>query len=606
VSAPECVDEIGVDEVNCRHLLFLGAMWSLWVAVSSFAQDRADRIFLDGKIWTGEGRGIAQALAVRGDRIVAVGTDAEVRSWQGPETAVVDLKGRLVVPGFNDAHWHFTSLRTADLAESGSVREIQRRLQDYARSHPKAAWITGRGWGYAEFPGRVAEKKYLDEILPDKPAFIWERDGHMGLANSKALQLAGITRDTPDPPHGHIERNARGEPTGELKEAAVGLVTEHIPELTAEDYYEALHELMNRASSYGITSLQNASPGLGTDQMTAFNRVLAEGQMKVRFYVSVPLLKDAREETLRPFKALRDAYQGPLLKVGSAKGVLDGTVDAKTALMFDPYIGGGNGIAMWTDEELRRSVELYDREGFQVWLHAIGDKAIHMALDSYEAAAKANGTSGRRHRIEHVEVPLLRDFPRFKELGVIASTQALFANPDQTRLENYAVLLGPQRASHANAFRLFDEAGAVQAFGSDFPVFSMEVLRGIYCAVTRKTPAGTPAGCWYPENRISVEDALRHFTADAAYASFDENQKGTLVAGKLADFVVLSEDILSQPPESILKAKVLLTVMGGRETYRAPYFRADFWVPTARRAPATTTFSADSAHSIRTPSFGAI
>lgn len=200
----------------------------------------------------------------------------------------------------------------------------------------------------------------------------------------------------------------------------------------------------------------------------------------------------------------------------------------------------------------------------------IGDKAIHMALDAYENAAKQNKGNGRRHRIEHIEVPALSDYPRFSALGVIASTQALFANPDETTLGNYAALLGPQRASHANAFKRFDDAGAIQAFGSDYPVFTMEVLRGIYCAVTRMTAEGTPKGGWYPQHRISVAAALRHFTRDAAYASFDEHVKGTLIAGKQADFVVLSENILRMSPERILKTRVLLTVMGGRETYRAP------------------------------------
>jgi predicted amidohydrolase YtcJ len=222
--------------------------------------------------------------------------------------------------------------------------------------------------------------------------------------------------------------------------------------------------------------------------------------------------------------------------------------------------------------DLDAAVALYDREGFQILLHAIGDRAIRMALDAYERAALANGTRGRRHRIEHIEVPHPADVPRFASLGVIASTQALFANPDKGLLENYAVVLGPQRSARANAFKRFDDAGALQAFGSDWPVFSMEALRGIYCAVTRTTPEGAPAGGWHPESRIGVEAALRHFTRDAAYASHDEDVKGTLAPGKLADFVVLSEDILAGPPERILKAKVLLTVMGGRDSYRAPGF----------------------------------
>jgi predicted amidohydrolase YtcJ len=262
-----------------------------------------------------------------------------------------------------------------------------------------------------------------------------------------------------------------------------------------------------------------------------------------------------------------------LLKFGAAKGLVDGVVESGTAAMLEPWADGAPASEpLWTQAELDRSAALYDARGFQILLHAIGDRAISMALDAYAHAARANGSSGRRHRIEHVEVPRFADLARFRALGVIASTQALFALPDQNTLEAYAPKLGPARAARAMPFRTLDEAGVVQAFGSDWPVFSMETLTGIHCAVTRQTPQGAPAGGWHPEQRISVEAALRHFTRDAAYASFDEELKGTLTAGKLADFVVLSEDIRQPPAERILRAKVLLTVMGGRETHRDPAF----------------------------------
>jgi len=325
---------------------------------------------------------------------------------------------------------------------------------------------------------------------------------------------------------------------------------------------------MEQAASYGLTSVQSASE----IELDVYERLLAEGGFKVRVYAPLHLEKQPSPESLARHRALREKYRGPLLKFGSVKGMLDGVVDARTAAMFEPYVGGGTGIPMWSQEDLDAAVAAYDREGFQVLLHAIGDKAIAMALDAYAHAARVNGTSGRRHRVEHVEVPRLEDIPRFRELGVVASTQALFANPDATTLGNYAVLLGPDRAERANAFRRLDDAGAVQAFGSDWPVFSMEARRGIYCAVARQTPDGTPAGGWYPESRISAEAALSHFTRDAAYASFDEKLKGRIRPGLLADFVVLSENILEPPPERILRTKVLLTVMGGRATWRDPAF----------------------------------
>lgn len=536
---------------------------------SARAQETAERVYLNGRIWTGDqGSSRAEALAIRGDKLVAVGTNAQIRKLIGKETSVIDLNGHTVVPGFNDAHWHFAAATRADLVDSGNIKELQRRLAAWGKDHPTTAWVAGRGWGYTDFPDRIPHRKYLDEIFPDRPVFIWERDGHMGVANTAALRLAGVTKATPDPEHGRLERDAAGELTGELKESAVSLVTSHMPKPTADDYYEWMKDLMNKAASYGITSLQNASGGLSADEMAAVQRLLAEGGMKVRFYFSVPLLKDPTAEQLRPFKVLKATFRGPYVKFGSAKGILDGTVDAKTAAMFEPYVGGGIWAPIWTQDEINRAVAAYDREGFQVWLHAIGDKAINMALNAFENAAATNGTADKRHRVEHAEVPALTDFPRFKKLGVIASTQALFANPDATTLDNYAVLLGPQRASHANAFKMFDDAGAVQAFGSDHPVFSMEALKGIYCAVARITPEGTPKGGWYPKNRISVDAAVSHFTRDAAFASFDEKIKGTLSAGKLADFTVLSDDIFTGTSEKILKTKVLLTVMGGAVTYR--------------------------------------
>ncbi len=549
------------------------------------APEHVDRVFVNGKIWTADdAHPLAEALAVSGDRIIAVGSNKEIRALVGPDTAVVDLKGRLLVPGFQDSHLHFPGPSINDVRLEGleTLEAFQQRLSEFAKSHPNQPWITGGGWAYSAFPNQTVDKKYLDAVISDRPVYVSERDGHMGLAISRALEIAGITRDTPDPPNGHIMRAANGEPTGELKEAAQFLLYSHVPRPTDEEVYQTLMEHMDEAAADGLTAVQNAS--WSPEDQPAYLRALAAGALKLRFRFAPMILpkdKDGgapeghnlktplRPEDLSYYMQLRDTFHGPLLKFGAIKGMLDGTVDAKTAAMFEPYVGGGTGIPFWEQEDLNKTVALYDQEGFQVLLHAIGDKAINMALNAFEYAEKTNGTTGRRHRVEHAEVPRLSDLPRFKELGVIASTQALFANPDATVLTNYAVVLGPERASHADAFKLFDDAGAVQAFGSDWGVFDFAPLKGIYCAVTRTTPEGVPAGGWYPENRISVEAALRHYTRDGAYANFDEKWRGTLAPGKLADFVVLSKDILTTAPAEILKTKVLLTVMGGRDTYRS-------------------------------------
>ena len=550
-------------------------------------RQHVDRIFVNGRIWTGDdARPEAEALAVRGDKIAAVGSTAEVKALADPDTAVVDLRGRLVVPGFQDSHLHFPgrSVNEIDLHGIETLKGFQQRLLDFAKAHPSLPWITGHGWGYSAFPNQTVDKKYIDAVISDRPVYLLERDGHMGFGNSKALQTAGISSATPDPPNGHIMKDNHGEPTGEFKESAQGLIFGHIPPRSLEDDYQSLLKHMDEAAAAGLTAVQDAYTSM--ESFPVFERAAAADALKLRFRFAPGILgterggapakhkleKPLTEADLEPYRKLRDTFHGPLLKFGAVKGVLDGTVDARTAAMFEPYVGGGTGIPFWEQDDLNKTVALYDKEGFQVLLHAIGDKAINMALNAFEYAAKTNGTSGRRHRVEHAEVPLLSDLPRFRQLGVIASTQAMFASPDATVLENFAVLLGPDRASHADSFKIYDDAGVVQAFGSDWGVFPFEPLPAIYCALTRTTPEGSPAGGWYPAGRISVEAALRHFTRDGAYASFDEQVRGTLTPGKLADLVVLSKDILTSPPAEILHTEVLLTVMGGRDTYRATGF----------------------------------
>lgn len=551
------------------------------------ARKHVDRIFVNGQIWTADDqRPKAEALAVADDRILAVGSTAEIKALASSDTAVIDLNGKLVVPGFQDSHLHFPgkSVNEVDLHGAETLQEFQRRLADFAKAHPLLPWITGHGWGYSAFPNQTVDKKYIDAVISDRPVYVGERDGHMGLANSKALQIAGITSKTPDPPNGHIMKGKDGEPTGEFKEAAQGLIYGRIPPRSQEDLYQSLLQHSDEAAAAGLTSVQDAFTDMGA--FPVFERAAAANKLKLRLRFAPGMLpqeagegrggapknhklaKYLTEVDLDSYRKLRSEFRGPLLKFGAVKGVLDGTVDARTAAMFEPYVGGGTGIPFWEQDDLNKTVALYDKEGFQVLLHAIGDKAINMALNAFEYAAKTNGTSGRRHRVEHAEVPRLPDLPRFKQLGVIASTQAMFASPDATVLENFAVLLGPERASHADSFKIYDDAGAVQAFGSDWSVFPFEPLPAIYCAVTRMTPEGAPAGGWYPGGRISVEAALRHFTRDGAYASFDEDIRGTLSPEKLADFVVLSKNILEIPPTEILNTKVLLTVMGGRDTYR--------------------------------------
>ena len=532
----------------------------------------ADVVYVNARIWTGEAaRPMAQAMAIRGDRLVAVGTDSLVRALRGPNTRLVDLAGQRVVPGFIDAHWHLPTQARADLTNAGSPAEMVRRLQVWARTLPAGAWVVGRGWTPSDFPDNAPDGRFLNAAFPDRPVILTDRDGHQSLANAVALTRANVTRTTVDPPQGRIERGADGSPTGLLKEAASALVSRMVPAPTAADIVRQLDEQTRSAASFGLTMVQEASAREPSGAVyDALEQASASGALRVRFRVSVPFNPNATTDVLRRYLSVRDAHTGTMLRYGIAKGMLDGTVDAKTAAMLTAYAGTDDtGLPFWLANVLNRGVARYDSAGLQVELHAIGDKAIRMALDAYQGAARLNGTTGRRHRVEHVEVPDPADLPRFKQLGVIASTQAIFASPDVTTLTNYAPLLGPVRSARSNAFRYFDDAGAVQAFGSDYPVFPMDVLRGIYTAVTRQMPDGTPRGGWYPASRITVAAAVRHYTRDAAYAAFMEQETGTIAQGKLADFVVLSKDIFVVPPADLLRTRVMLTVVGGREVHRS-------------------------------------
>lgn len=564
--------------IHCRLSLALLA----FVAGTACGAESADRIFVNGKVWTGDpGKPAAEAIAVRGERLLAVGANEAVRTFAGPRTIVEDLRGRRVVPGFIDSHSHFPGppVDALMLHDAKDLADIQKLVAEYASAHPDREWITGEGWSYAAFPDKTPHRRQLDAVASGRPVYLWDRDGHGALANTKALELGGITRDTPPPATGEITKDADGELTGELKEAAMRLMDGHVPMPSAEDNYRALLAHMDEAASKGLTSIQNAwwSP----EDHAAFLRAAAAGQLKLRFRFATPIvpgqasnptfngaMKRLTTDDLAGYRSLRDTYRGPMLEFGVVKGFLDGTVDKATAEMYEPYTRGGTGLPFWKQDALNETVALYDREGFQVMLHAIGDKAMSQAVDAFEYAAKVNGTRGRRHRIEHVEVPRLADLPRMAKFGIVVSTQPLFANPDDTTLGNYAVLLGPKRAAIANAFRLFDDAGIVQAFGSDWSVVDMSPLLGMYCAVTRMTAEGTPHGGWYPDNRIGIEAALRHYTVDGAFASFAERDRGTLTAGKLADFTVLSQDILAIGPAALLDTKVMLTVLGGRDTFR--------------------------------------
>jgi predicted amidohydrolase YtcJ len=571
----------------------LAVVLALSAAAVSRAEEPADLILTNARVWTADAaKPWAEAVALRGDRIAYVGDAKGAAALRGPKTRERDLGGRLVTPGFNDAHVHLAggamALERVDLIEEQSLEAVQKKIRDFATANPKNEWVLGRGWLYGSFPGGLPTKEQLDKIVPDRPAYMDCYDGHTGWANSKALALAGITRDTKDPENGVIVRDPKtGEPTGALKEAAGSLVEKFIPSPQGEARYALVLRALALLNSQGLTSVQDASGLLGggilggdktatAGDIELLDRARKEGKLTVRVVASSTMSSGNVEAAVAAAVRGRQRFNDELLRVGAVKGFVDGVIEAHTAAMFTPYTDDasfGLGLPNWEPAALDAAVAAADKEGLQVYLHAIGDRGVRMALDAYENAAKVNGARDRRSRIEHIETSQAADWPRFKALGVIASMQPLHANPDQNNFNVWSRNAGPDRASRAWAWRELEKAGATLAFGSDWPVVTSDVFRGLWCATQRKTREGTPKEGWLPQYAVSLESALRHYTIDAAYASFDEKVKGSLVAGKKADLVVLSEDLFKAPPEAILRAKVLMTVMDGRVVHQDASFQ---------------------------------
>ena len=543
----------------------------------------ADLLLTHGKVWTADpAKPRAEAVAVRDGRVVFVGSDAEAVRWKGGTTRVIDLGGRLVTPGFEDAHMHLMSgarnLERLDLTDETTLAGLQQRIRRFAEANPRSPWVVGRGWVYGSFPGGLPTREQLDAVVPDRPAYMDGYDGHTGWANSQALALAGITRETKDPVNGVIVRDPKtGEPTGALKEAAGSLVEDLVPEPDAERHYALLLKALGTLNRDGITAVQDA--GWTKEEAARFlpllERARKEGKLTVRARLTVDIAPGDPAPGIAEAVRLRKLYPDGPIVFGGVKGYVDGVVEAHTAAMLAPYSDDpslGAGTPRWEDGALRDAVAAADREGLQVWLHAIGDRGIRMALDAYEAAAKANGPRDRRHRVEHVEAVSAADVPRFGALGVVAAMQPLHANPDQNNADVWAKNVGPERESRGFAWRLVEKEGGRIAFGSDWPVVTPDVFRGMYCAVARKTREGTPAGGWQPQLAVSVESALRHYTVDAAFAGFAEKERGSIAVGQRADLVVLSRDVLSVPPDEILKTRALLTLFGGKTVWRDPSF----------------------------------
>jgi hypothetical protein len=535
-----------------------------------------DLIVYNGKVFAADGRDtFAEAVAIRGNQILRVGSNREIKRLGRKATVVVDAHGGAVLPGFNDSHLHFVSgglgLEKVDLLDATTLEQIQSRIREFASAHAARPWVEGRGWYYQPFPGGLPTRQLLDEVVPDRPAWMVAYDGHTGWANSRALAAAGITRATPDPKNGVVEKDPKtGEPTGVLKEAAMGLVRKVLPEPTRNDRLRALRSAIDEAHRVGVTSIQNAHGDLAEFEL--YEELRRDGALKVRVYSAVSAGSDLNESQADALDAVRQRFpDDPLFKTGAVKLMVDGVVEAHTAAMLEPYANrpGVKGTPMISQADLDRVVTMLDKRGWQVMIHAIGDGGIRMSLDAYERAAAANPTParGRRHRIEHVETTDPADIPRFGKLGVIAAMQPFHANPSPNQIDVWAGNIGPERASRGWVYRSIRDGGGRLAFGSDWPVVTIDPRFGVNMAVNRTTPEGTPAGGWYPDQRLPLPLAIEAYTSGAAYASFDEQRKGRIVPGMLADLVVLTTDIFTAPPAKLVDAAVGVTIFDGKVVY---------------------------------------
>jgi predicted amidohydrolase YtcJ len=520
----------------------------------------ADLVVLGGVVWTGvAGQPDQEAVAIAGDRVLAVGSHAEIRRLAGPATRVIDAAGGLVVPGFIDSHVHFITggfrLTSVQLRDADTPEEFITRIRDFARTVPPGTWILGGDWDHTLWGGQLPTREWVDSVTPEHPVWVNRLDGHMALANSATLRMAGVTRTTPEVAGGEIVRDARGDPEGVLKDNAMDLVWRVVPEAPPEISDRALEAAMRHVAGHGVTSVHN----MGSWQdLAVFRRAHERGRLRTRILAAVPV---DDWERLRDTVAVR-GHGDEWLRIGGLKGFVDGSLGSHTAAFHEPFtdMPGSRGLLVNEPDDLYRWIAGADAAGLQPMIHAIGDRANRIILDVFERVIAENGPRDRRFRIEHAQHIAPVDIPRFGELGVIASMQPYHAIDDGRWADR---VIGPERSRTTYAFRDLLDTGARLAFGSDWYVAPPTPLEGIFAAVTRRTLDGANPDGWVPEQRIAVEEALRAYTSDAAYASFEEDLKGSLAPGMLADLVVLERDLRAIPPEEIRDARVVATVVGG-------------------------------------------
>lgn len=525
---------------------------------------KADLVLRGGRVFVGRGKPPATALALRGETVAAVGSDADVRDAVGPGTRVVELRGRLVTPGFDDAHVHFLAgsldLLSVDLRGARDEGDLVRRLGDHARSLPPGEWIEGGNWDHEAWPSRrLPSRQAIDAATPRHPVFVRRLDGHMSLANSEALRRAGVGRQTADPPGGALVRDSEGEPTGILKDRAEDLVRRVVPVPSRERRLLALRQGLREAARLGVTSLQdNSAP----EALGLYQELRGRGELTARFSVwRYAESLDALVEAGIP-SGLGDDW----IRLGPLKVLVDGSLGASTAALVEPYADspGNRGLLLHEPDALRSLLVRADAAGLDLAVHAIGDRATGILLDAFAAVVRENGERDRRLRVEHAQIVTGSQLRRFVDLGLTASVQPSHVVDDLRWAEDR---LGRDRCRDAYRVASFLEAGVPLAFGTDWFVEPLDPRLGLYGAVARERPQGGPEGGFFPEERISLEEALHAYTLGSARAERAEARKGTLEAGRLADCAVFAADLFALPPREVLATPVDLTVVGGRVVF---------------------------------------
>ena len=564
---------------NIYSLLILAAM----ILSCTQSPEQPDIILINGRIWTGQDEShFTEALAIDSNRILQTGTSREIEILAGKKTRVIDLKGKLVIPGFNDAHIHFLGgsmgLAEVDLTNVKSPDEMIRRVVDYINLNPGKKWITGRGWQYTIFPTGLPAASLFEGMPMDLPILLRAYDGHSAWANQRALELAGINGKEKFSGFGKVVVDGKGNPTGALLEEAYDFVARLIPEQTREEKLNALRHGLKLATSLGITSMQNASGS--PEELSLYEELLESNELTVRYAGAFSADETTSIKQIDQYTSHRNRLEkhGPMLSANNIKFMLDGVIESHTAAMLTAYADvedGAKGEFALPLEKYYSLVSTFDMLGFRIMTHAIGDSGVREALNAYERTAKENPSGQRRHRVEHIETISPVDIPRFAQLGVLASMEPIHADPGA--MEVWAAAIGEKRLPNSFAWASLLDKRAYLVFSSDWPAcIDLNPIRGIHVAVNRRTPEGFPKDGWVVNQKISIGQALLAYTRAGAYATFEEHVKGQLKAGQLADLVVLSDDLFTIDLMKIFETKVLMTFMDGKVTFQSDKFQDNY------------------------------